>query len=235
MPAVSRAVALGVVDTVLTKPTGPRDEEFHTAITEDLGEWAWTTAPVVEAVRIVGADDRPRAGDPRGARSARRTQRPPPPRLGRRQRDRRARRPGSAWHTLVEVMGTDGPRRPHQPAAGRRLRRHRRRRLDGVRPGRRRRRSGRVGGGRVRRLRGPLHAGARGRGVRRAGRHELDDPQLPRLPSRHHRPAARPARRPPGVVLRRRVRPGPGRHRSRTRSAAPPRPRRWRRRPPPTP
>ena len=56
MPAVSRAVALGVVDTVLTKPTGPRDEEFHGAITEDLGEWSWTTAPVVEAVRIVGAD-----------------------------------------------------------------------------------------------------------------------------------------------------------------------------------
>ena len=51
MPAVSRALALGVVDTVLTKPTGPRDEEFHTAISEDLGEWAWTTAPVVEAVK----------------------------------------------------------------------------------------------------------------------------------------------------------------------------------------
>ena len=55
MPAVSRAVALGVVDTVLTKPTGPRDEEFHGAITEDLGEWSWTIAPVVEAVKIVGA------------------------------------------------------------------------------------------------------------------------------------------------------------------------------------
>ena len=46
-----------MVDTVLTKPTGPRDEEFHTAITEDLGEWAWTTSPVVEAVRIVGGED----------------------------------------------------------------------------------------------------------------------------------------------------------------------------------
>ena len=53
MPAVSRALALGVVDMVLTKPTGPRDEEFHTAITEELGEWSWTTAPVVEAVKIV--------------------------------------------------------------------------------------------------------------------------------------------------------------------------------------
>ena len=57
MPPVARALALGVVDTVLTKPTGPRDEEFHTAITEDLGEWAWTTSPVVEAVRIVGGGE----------------------------------------------------------------------------------------------------------------------------------------------------------------------------------
>ena len=56
VPAVSRALALGVVDTVLTKPTGPRDEEFHAAITEDLGEWAWTTSPVVEAVRIVATE-----------------------------------------------------------------------------------------------------------------------------------------------------------------------------------
>jgi thioredoxin reductase (NADPH) len=56
-PLVARAVALGAVDTVLTKPTGPRDEEFHTAITEDLGEWAWTTSPVVEAVRIVGGEE----------------------------------------------------------------------------------------------------------------------------------------------------------------------------------
>jgi thioredoxin reductase (NADPH) len=53
-PAVERAMALGVVDTVLTKPTGPRDEDFHTAIGEDLAEWAWTVAPVVEAVKIVG-------------------------------------------------------------------------------------------------------------------------------------------------------------------------------------
>ena len=57
MPTVSRGVALGVVDTVLTKPTGPRDEDFHTAITEDLGEWSWSAAPVVEAVKIVGGHD----------------------------------------------------------------------------------------------------------------------------------------------------------------------------------
>jgi thioredoxin reductase (NADPH) len=104
MPAVSRAVALGVVDTVLTKPTGPRDEEFHGAITEDLGEWAWTTAPVVEAVRIVGADDRrgreihevlDRLGVPVGVYHA-------DSGVG----EAIARRAGrQRWQTLVEVMG----------------------------------------------------------------------------------------------------------------------------------
>lgn len=56
MADVDQARALGVVDTVLTKPTGPLDEEFHSAITEDLAELAWTTAPVVEAVKIVGVE-----------------------------------------------------------------------------------------------------------------------------------------------------------------------------------
>jgi thioredoxin reductase (NADPH) len=55
---VPRAELLGVIDTVLTKPTGVRDEEFHGAITEQLSEWSWTTTPVVEAVKVV---DRPGA------------------------------------------------------------------------------------------------------------------------------------------------------------------------------
>jgi thioredoxin reductase (NADPH) len=59
-PAVSRATAFGLVDTFLPKPTGPRDEEFHGAITEQLGEWAWTTAPVVAAVEVVGEASDPR-------------------------------------------------------------------------------------------------------------------------------------------------------------------------------
>jgi thioredoxin reductase (NADPH) len=62
MPAVSRALAFGLVDTFLAKPTGPRDEEFHGAITEQLGEWAWTSAPVVAAVEVVGDGDDGRAG-----------------------------------------------------------------------------------------------------------------------------------------------------------------------------
>ena len=55
----------------------------------------------------------------------------------------------------------------------------------------------------VRRLRGALHRRHRGRGDRRAGRHQLDDPQLPRLPPRHLRDAAGPARPQPGDPLRR--------------------------------
>jgi thioredoxin reductase (NADPH) len=56
MPGVMSALSLGVCDMVLTKPTGPRDEEFHTGLAEELAEWSWTTAPVVEAVKIVGAE-----------------------------------------------------------------------------------------------------------------------------------------------------------------------------------
>jgi thioredoxin reductase (NADPH) len=65
LPVVLRATALGIVDTFLTKPTGARDEEFHTAITEELGDWAWTRTPAVEAVRIVGDAGDARVGGTR--------------------------------------------------------------------------------------------------------------------------------------------------------------------------
>ena len=105
MSAVSRALTLGTVDTVLTKPTGQRDEEFHTAVTEDLSEWAWTTTPVVEAVKIVGTNDGrgreihellDRLGVPSGLHA-------PTSQSG----SAIAARVGSdRWDTLVEVMGT---------------------------------------------------------------------------------------------------------------------------------
>ena len=62
-------------------------------------------------------------------------------------------------------------------------------------------RPGRACGRGLRRLGGPVGGRARGRGGRRPGRHQLDDPQLPRLPARHLRDAARacgPATRPCG-------------------------------------
>jgi len=63
MDAVGRAATLGLVDSFLTKPTGPRDEEFHGAITGSLGDWAWTTTPLVEAVKVVVDSDRGRGGE----------------------------------------------------------------------------------------------------------------------------------------------------------------------------
>ncbi|MET0467446.1 MAG: FAD-dependent oxidoreductase [Aeromicrobium sp.] len=54
------ALAVGRVDTYLLIPQGPRDEEFHTAITEYLSEWAATTsAPEVAGVRIVDDGGQP--------------------------------------------------------------------------------------------------------------------------------------------------------------------------------
>ena len=51
---VREAMAAGRLDTPLTVPRGVRDEEFHTAVTELLSDWAWTSAgPVVAAVELV--------------------------------------------------------------------------------------------------------------------------------------------------------------------------------------
>lgn len=52
--ALRRGMATGLVDAYLLMPQGARDEEFHTAITELLSEWAATVAaPEVEMVQIV--------------------------------------------------------------------------------------------------------------------------------------------------------------------------------------
>ncbi len=63
-----------------------------------------------------------------------------------------------------------------------------------VRPGDRRRRTGRAGGGRLRRLGGARHAGDRRGRVRRPGEHLGADRELPRLPDRHLRQRAGRAR-----------------------------------------
>jgi thioredoxin reductase (NADPH) len=51
-----RAAALGWIDSAVTKPTGPRDEDFFGTLIEYLADWAWITRPVVDAVRIVGSE-----------------------------------------------------------------------------------------------------------------------------------------------------------------------------------
>jgi thioredoxin reductase (NADPH) len=43
------ALAVGRLDTYLLIPQGPRDEEFHTAITEYLSEWATTASTPTSA------------------------------------------------------------------------------------------------------------------------------------------------------------------------------------------
>jgi thioredoxin reductase (NADPH) len=105
MPAMLRAAELGLADAILTKPTDARDEEFHSAITEDLGDWAWTTTPTVEAVKVVGDGDSLRVGEirdllerlavPTGVH-------PPDSPIGRAITD--AAGPGVAY-PVVEVMG----------------------------------------------------------------------------------------------------------------------------------
>ena len=54
------ALAVGRLDTYLLIPQGPRDEEFHTAITEYLSEWGTSTStPEVVGVRIVDDGTQP--------------------------------------------------------------------------------------------------------------------------------------------------------------------------------
>lgn len=53
----------GQIDMAMLLPTGPRDEEFHAAITELLSDWGWSAGgPVVELVTIVAEPNDPRVG-----------------------------------------------------------------------------------------------------------------------------------------------------------------------------
>lgn len=57
------ALGQGRLDTYLLIPQGARDEEFHTAISEYLSDWGWSSvAPVVASVRII--DDGTQASVP---------------------------------------------------------------------------------------------------------------------------------------------------------------------------
>ena len=59
-PTIRPAMATGLLDAYLLMPQGPRDEEFHTAITEMLSEWTSTiAAPEVEMVQIVATGKEP--------------------------------------------------------------------------------------------------------------------------------------------------------------------------------
>ena len=184
--------ATGKYDAFLLMPRGVRDEEFHTAIIDLLNDWAATVAvPEVYSVRIVTPeqdvltlqlrDYLDRVGAPCGVFH-------PDSDEG---RDVLARHTGEsdAW-PVVETFNSTVPFVPtsHARPGGHALRpaRRHRDRPGGGRRGRRRR-TGRARRQRVCRQRGPLHGHDRERGDRRPGRHQLDDPQLPRLPARHLR------------------------------------------------
>jgi thioredoxin reductase (NADPH) len=54
LPLLREALGRGRIDTYLLIPTGARDEEFHTAVTEYLSDWGWSAStPEVEGVQIV--------------------------------------------------------------------------------------------------------------------------------------------------------------------------------------
>lgn len=55
--AVFRAMAEGHIEYQLVQPEGPRDEEFHGAITDLLHDWHWGQGPGFEAVRLIGVHD----------------------------------------------------------------------------------------------------------------------------------------------------------------------------------
>ena len=204
-PALRGGLAKGKYDAFLLMPRGVRDEEFHTAVCEMLSDWGSTVAaPEVETVRIVTPapdaltlairDFLDRMGMPN------RTY-PPDSEQG---RDVIARAGGTPTFPLVEAIDREifSPTSVRDVAlrafgtptdidAGCRGRRRRRRR----RPGGPRR-------GGVRLVGGPVDGGAGVGGGRRAGRHVVDDPQLPRLPPWHLRDAAGPAGPQPGDPLR---------------------------------
>ncbi|HVK23401.1 MAG TPA: FAD-dependent oxidoreductase [Actinokineospora sp.] len=54
------AVADGHLDAYLVLPRGPRDEEFHSAVTELLSDWGWSTnTPEVDGMQIVADEVTP--------------------------------------------------------------------------------------------------------------------------------------------------------------------------------
>ena len=219
-PACAPGMAKGKYDAYLLMPRGARDEEFHNAITDLLSDWGSTVPdPEVVAVKIISPtrdgltlairDFLDRMGMPSRVYD-------PDTDAGRYVLEKSGGEP--AYPLVCRANGEVDPRHlgarrgdhvygaPTEIDLDARRRRRRRRR----RPGRPRRRG-------LRRVGGPLDRDPRGRGDRRPGRHQLDDPQLPRLPARHLRDAAGPAGPQPGTALRRPVLHRPGRRRAATR------------------
>ena len=185
-----------------------RDEEFHTAVVDLLNDWAATVA-APEVVAGPRRLPRERRGDPPAARLPRPDRHPAPacttPTARSGARSWHGSGPRGALAVVPVVEKWDGdPYVAHRcatwPSASTGARTtwtstrwstsHRRRRPAGL--------AAAVYGA----SEGLTHGRGRGRGDRRPGRHQLDDPQLPRLPARHLGDAAGPAGTQPGDPLR---------------------------------
>ena len=218
-------MAKGKYDAYLLMPRGVRDEEFHNAITDLLSDWGSTVPdPEVVAVKIISPAARRRS--PSAIRDfLDRMGMPsrvyPPDSDG---RPLRARPAGTAsrrtrWSAAPTARSSTPPAsatsRSRMYGAPTEID------LDHVVD------VAVVGGGPAG-LAAAVYAASeglsdghpRGRGDRRPGRHQLDDPQLPRLPARHLRHAAGAARPQPGAALRRPVLHRPGRRRAAARASS---------------
>ena len=200
------AINLVDVDHYLLKPWNPPEEKLYPVVDALLDAWAATPEAAATELRVVGhrwsapsfkvRDFLARnlvpyrwllADEPEGA---------PPAHRGRPHRVRRA----AGGHHRGQVAGAAQRGRPrrqrravHHPGEGL------------LRPRRRRRRAGRARRGRVRRLGGAAHRAGRAARDRRAGRAEQPDRELPGLPRRRLRLAARRPGPPAGAAVRRRA------------------------------
>lgn len=204
-PALRPAMARGEFDAYLLMPRGTRDEEFHHAITEILSDWGSTVPdPEVVSVKIISPvrdsltlsirDFLDRMGMPNRIWA-------PDSDAGRYVLERWEGEP--VYPLVFSGSGTVTHARTVRDVAISVYGAPTEIDIDRVVD------VAIVGGGPAglaaavyARLGRTLDDHPRGRGDRRPGGHELDDPQLSRLPPRHLGHAARPAGTEPGAALR---------------------------------
>ena len=174
------------LDHYLMKPWDPPEQHLYPVLDDLLADWAATFRPPFEGIRVAGSRWSPRSHELRDFLSRTQT-----PYAWIDLDDRRGdARPGRDAHAGTQaaagrlLSGRHVVAGPHHAGAGRADRPADRSAAAVLRPHRRRRRPERARGRGVRRLRGsadhPDRAGCDGR----AGRHQLADRELPRLPRR---------------------------------------------------
>ncbi len=221
--AAIEAINVVDLDYYLLKPWDPPEEKLYPVLDAQLEAWKANDYQPVPETKVVGHRWSARSSEVREFLA--RNQVPyrwypvDTPEAG-----AAAAKPPTPTSTTLPLVVDAGRHRAGRPV-GHRARRPRRadhhagRGL--LRPGRDRRRTGRPGRGRLRRVRGSAHRADRADRHRRAGRAELADRELPRLPRR----GVRRASDRPGPAAGREIRRGadhhPGRRR-RWRSTAPP-------------